>query len=254
LFWNPAGLGRFDAETPSDLALSYSALLEGSYTGAVSYARPRVGPGALAVGLQYFAQAPLTSYNTFGDNTGSFAPTDLALSGAYGLTLGKVRAGFGLKLIRSAIADASGTTMAIDAGIQADRVADIGNGPLDVGASIVNLGPPLKLGAEASPLPMAIRGGTAWHASPNFNVLLDLVMPVDQTPYVTMGGELYTKQKGWKGSARLGFNQARTRSIDGLTGVTAGAGLDLEKFRIDYAWVPYGELGMLNRITLAFRF
>lgn len=254
VFWNPAGLGRFNAETPADLALSYSNLLEGSYTGAASYAHPRVGPGALAVALQYFSQGAMTSYSSVGDNTGSFAPNDLALTGAYGMTVNRLRMGWALKLIRSSIAEQSGATAALDFGLQADRVADLGDGPLDVGASMSNLGPPMKLGSATSALPFSLRGGAVWRASPNFSAILDLVMPADQTPYVTMGGEIFTRQKGWAGFVRLGFNQARTRSIDGLTGLTAGAGLDLERFRIDYAWVPYGDLGMMNRITLAFRF
>jgi hypothetical protein len=254
LFWNPAGLGRFDAETPSDLSVSYSNLLEGAYTGGVGYARPRLGPGSLGLGLVYFSQASLTGYTSVGDPNGSFTPNDLALSAAYGLTLGRVRAGLTLKMIRSVIAEQSATTAAIDAGIQAERVADLGDGALDLGASFSNLGPPMKLGSEASPLPFSMRGGAVWHASRNFNAILDVIMPVDQDPYVAIGGEAYVKQPGWTGSVRLGFNQARASGVDGLTALTAGAGLDLTRFRIDYAWVPYGDLGMTNRVTLAFRF
>lgn len=254
LFWNPAGLGRFDAETPSDLSLSYSNLLEGAYTGGVAYAKPRVGPGSLAVGLVYFSQASLTGYTSVGDPNGNFTPNDLALSAAYGLTMGRVRAGAALKLIRSVIADQSATGAAVDLGIQAERVADLGDGALDLGAALSNLGPPMKLGTAASALPFSMRGGGVWHASPNFNAVLDVVLPVDQDPYLSVGGEAYLKQKGWTGFVRLGFNQARSRGIDGLTGLTGGAGLDLQAFRLDYAWTPYGDLGMINRVTLAFRF
>jgi hypothetical protein len=55
-------------------------------------------------------------------------------------------------------------------------------------------------------------------------------------------------------SLRLGYDQSHSRELDGVAGMTAGGGLDLGGFRLDYAWVPYGELGMQNRFTLAFRF
>ena len=57
------------------------------------------------------------------------------------------------------------------------------------------------------------------------------------------------------GSLRFGFDQNNTRNIEGLAGLTAGAGLDLkQRVRVDYAWVPFGDLGMMNRVSIALRF
>ena len=39
-----------------------------------------------------------------------------------------------------------------------------------------------------------------------------------------------------------------------LARLSAGGGLDLGNFRLAYAWVSFGDLGMQNRFTLAFRF
>ena len=254
LFWNPAGLAGLTEASPSDLALSYRALLEGAYAGGAAYARPRVGPGTLGLGLVYFSQPSLRSYNSVGDPTGSFAPSDIAVSAAYGATVMGLRAGAAVKLIRQSLAEVSGMSGAVDAGVQAEHVADVGDGALDVGAALSNLGPPLKLGSAAAPLPFSLRSGFLWHASSNFNAILDVVLPVDDAPYVTIGGEAFLKQPQYTASLRLGFDQSHTRHIDGLTGLTAGAGIDMERFRLDYAWVPFGDLGMTNRISLAFRF
>ncbi len=254
LFWNPAGLGRYESGAKSNLSLSYSSLLETEYSGGAAFAKPGIGPGALAAGAVYFTQSAITSYNTVGDPTGQFTPNDFALSIGYGMTMGRVRAGAALKVIRSELAGETATTGAVDAGIQADHVADIGDGALDLGAALSNLGEPIKLGSVASPLPFSLRGGAEWHASPWFNGLLDVVLPVDQDPYVAVGGEAVLRQPQFTAALRLGFNQSHTRSIDGVTGVTAGGGLDFGSFRVDYAWVPYGDLGMTNKATLAFRF
>jgi len=236
------------------LSLSYAALLQTQYSGGAAFAKPGIGPGTLAVGALYFAQSALTSYNTVGDPTGQFTPNDLAFSAAYGMTLGPVRAGAAAKLIRSALADQTGTTAAIDAGVQADHVADISDGPLDLGAAFTNLGAPMKLGSVASPLPFSARAGALWHAAPWFNALLDVVLPVDQDPYAAVGGEAVLRQPQFTAAFRLGFNQSHTRGVDGISGVTAGVGLDLRRFRVDYAWVPYGDLGMTNKVTFGFWF
>ena len=253
LFWNPAGLAGLEPESPASLALSYGALLESTYAGAASYARP-AGAGAWALGLVYFSQSAMTSYSAVGDPTGEFSPYDIALGGGYARKLGPVRVGAGLKLIRSEIAGESGTAGAVDLGIQAMHVSDVGEGPLDVGASISNLGPGLKVGEESSALPTHLRLGALWHTSPVLNSAVDLNFPVDEDPYISVGVEGFYKQPKWKGSVRLGYNQSHGRGVDGLSGVTGGVGLDLGRLRFDYAWVPFGDLGTSNRITLAFRF
>ncbi len=255
MFWNPAGLARIAPEDPSELAVGYSALLETTYAGSVAYARPVRDYGVFSGGLVYFSQSAQTGYSVLGDQTGSFTPNDLGFSFGYGRRVGDgVLVGGGLKIIRSAVSDASGATAAVDAGVQAPHVTEAGDGAVDVGAAISNLGPPLKVGSQASPLPFAGRMGLVWHTSPNVNSMLDVVLPVDQDPYVSLGLEAVLRQPSWSAALRGGFNSSRTHGVDGLTGVTAGAGLDFRRFELDYAWVPFGDLGTTNRITLAYRF
>lgn len=254
MFWNPAGLARLGAESPQEVSLAYSQLLETTYSGGVAYSRPLGPQGALGAGLVYFSQSSLTAYNAQGDATGSFTPTDFAVSGGYAYRFGVADVGGALKIVRSSLAEVSGTSAAVDVGAQALHVADIGDGPLDVGGSFQNLGPPLKLGSVASPLPFAIDTGVMWHASPYANMAIDLHFPVDQDAYVSFGLEGVYAQPKWKGFLRLGYDQSHSRDVDGLAGITGGAGLDLQKLRIDYAWVPFGDLGVTNRISLAFRF
>lgn len=254
LWRNPAGLARLAPEDPSELSVGYNALLDSTYAGAAAWAKPLAGHGVLGVGFNYFSQPAQTKYNVFGDATGTFAPYDAALSAAFAKRLEKVLVGGGLKIIRSAIDGTSGMTAAVDAGVQAQHVTELGEGPLDVGASLRNLGPGLKLGAEASPLPFELRGGAFWRASQAIGVAVDLVLPADENPYATIGLEGALRQKGWAAALRLGFNAARARGLDGLRGLTAGAGFDAGRVRVDYAWVPFGDLGTTNRIQLAFRF
>jgi hypothetical protein len=261
VFLNPASLARIAAESPSEVSLGYDAMLESSYSGAVAYARPLGRDGAFAAGLLYASQGAQTSYNSLGDSTGKFSPTDLALGAWYARRLfGPLSLAGGLKVIRSQLADRSGMTVAMDFGLLAKHLAEIGDGPLDLGLSIQNIGPPLKLGSASDPLPARIRAGGLWHVSPTFDAGIDINLPVDQDPYASLGVEMRIPAsqvgvtKPWVVSIRSGYDQNRTRGVDGLTGLSAGAGFDFSALRLDYAWVPFGDLGSVNRITIAFRF
>ena len=256
LFSNPAGLSSLGPEAPSDLSFSYNSLLETSYMGYAAYGRAVGSSGALGASLVYFSQGAMTAYNGVGDAVGSFRPNDLALALSYAHRFARLSLGGSLKMIRSSLDDVSGMSAALDLGVQAKNACLVGDRPLDLGASVSNFGPPIKLGGVSSPLPFALAGGMLWHTTPAFDSSLDLHLPADQDPYVSFGIEAkfrFDKERR-RAALRAGYNQSHGRDIDGTTGLTAGAGLDLGAFRLDYAWVPFGDLGMQNRVTLAFRF
>ena len=252
MFWNPAGLARLDSGAPAELALDYDALLETSYLGATAFALP-MEHGVWGTGLEYFSQAPLTAYDRVGDPVGSFTPYDMAVSLSYARRLGSALLGAGVKAVLSKIDDASGATAAVDLGVEVPHASYFGDGPVDMGAALCNLGPPIKVGSASSPLPLDLRGGVLWHASPRVDAGLDLNFPADADPYAALGVEYTVKNSGLRYSLRGGYDQSRGRGIDGLTGISAGGGVDAGKFRIDYAWVPFGAVGMTHRVALLFR-
>lgn len=260
LVQNPSALARLEPESPSELALGYDALLDTAYQGAAAYARPLGRDGVLGAGVVYQSQSAQTYYDALGNAAGRFTPLDLAAGAGYARRLGPVSVGGGLKLIRSSLAGLDATTAAVDLGVSARHAADLGDGPLDLGASVSNLGPPLKLGSSADPLPLRARAGALWHTSPNLDAALDVVFPVDQDPYLALGVEAHFpasmvgSSRPWVASLRGGYDQNRGRDVDGFAGASFGGGLDLAAFRVDYAWIALGALGSANRVTLAFRF
>ena len=256
LFSNPAGLASLGPESPADLSLSYNDLLETSYLGYAAYGRAFGRDGAIGADAIYFSQAAMTRYNGQGDAVGSFQPNDFAVALAYARRFQGFTLGGSVKMIHSSLDDVSGTGAALDFGAQAKSVCLLGDRPLDVGARFSNFGPPIKLGGASAPLPLSLAGGLLWHPTPAVNPSVDVHLPADQDPYVSLGVEanFWFDQQKRKASLRVGYDQSHGRDSDGIGGVTAGAGLDLGAFRFDYAWDPYGDLGMQNRITLAFRF
>jgi hypothetical protein len=254
IFWNPAGLARLAPEDPSEIALNYNSLLQATYEGSAAYAVPLSNGGVLGFGLIYFSQASQTAYDAVGTSVGNFTPDDMACDIAYAQRWKSTLIGGGLKIIRSQIATAQGATAAIDLGIQSLHVTDVGNRPVDIGASITNLGPPIQVGNVASALPTEIRGGFIWRLSNILKAGLDIVADSNQAPYASFGFESVFKSHDVSGALRLGYNQSYARGISGLGGFAGGGGFDIGKFRVDYAWVPFGILGVTNRISLTFRF
>lgn len=259
LFQNPAALGRVEPGSPAEAAFGYDMLIESAYQGSGAYAKP-LGPGTLGAGFVYSAQSAQTAYTPVGDASGSFRPYDVAAGLGYAGRAGPLLFGGGLKAVRSSIDDQSGTTAAVDAGVVAPHVSDLGEGTIDVGAAVSNLGPPLKLGASSDPLPLRARAGAQWRVNPTFDAGLDVVFPVDQSAYVTLGTEarfpaaLVGSKRPWVAALRGGYDLSRGRDVDGFAGLSFGGGLDLASLRLDYAWIALGALGSANRVTLAFRF
>jgi hypothetical protein len=256
LFTNPAGLSTLLPESPSELSLTYDNLLETSYLGTAAWGLPVGRSGAFGADLVYLSQSALTAYSGQGDAVGSFQPYDLALALAYARRFDGFALGGSVKMIRSSLDDVAGTSAALDFGAQAGNVCLVGDRPLDVGAYLSNLGPAIKLGSLSAPLPFAFTGGALWHLATAVDTRMDVHLPSDQAPYVSLGveGTYRFDQQKHSASLRLGYDQNHSRELDGGAGLTVGGGLDLGGFRVDYAWVPYGGLGMENRFTLAFRF
>ncbi len=254
LFWNPAGLARLQPEDPSEIDMGYDSLLQTTYEGSASYALPLSNGGVLGAGLLYFSQAPQTAYDNTGNSVGNFTPYDMAMNISYAQHWKSLLIGGGLNIIRSQIDNAQAATAALNLGVQALHITDVGNRPVDLGASITNLGPPIQVGNVASPLPTEIRGGFIWHLSDILNAGMDVVADSNQAPYLSVGLESVFKSDDISGALRLGYNQSYARGINGLSGIAGGGGLDIGKFRIDYAWVPFGLLGVTNRLDITLRF
>lgn len=255
IFRNPAGMAVLQERVRADVTAGYTALLDAATLGSVGFAMPFGSVGTFGTGLTYASHGSQQGYNTLGDPTSKFTPNDFAFSFGYAKQLTALRLGGALKVVRTSIADASGTTFALDAGVQWIGAVSTNEGPIDFGAAIQNLGPAMSIGAGSDPLPFRLQLGARWHLSERLAGVLDGILPVDQDPSAALGleGRFRLGEKTTAG-LRGGYNVARTRGVDGLAGMSAGVGIEFNSFRFDYAWVPYGDLGMSNRVTFGYSF
>jgi len=259
-FCNPAGLANAPKGRVSS-SFAYETLIEGSYRAAASVVRGS-GFGAFAAGLVYNnSSAGMDKYNTLGVSLGGFSAYDSALGAAFARRYGFVDFGFGVKFIKSKLAETSAVSGAFDAGF---IFREAGRVKTEFSLAVRNVGAPLKLGSEKAPLPLEFGGGLKWKYTPEFDILFEGRLPCDHSPYLIIAGEWFlafspaehrSPQAGVSGLfLRGGINFKNYSDLGALGACSGGLGLKLGILELDYAFVPYGDLGSTHRTEISWRF
>ncbi|TPW21867.1 MAG: hypothetical protein FD126_265, partial [Elusimicrobia bacterium] len=243
LLYNPAGLARVVGHEASFMHNQHFREITQEYAAYAS----RWGFGANLNALRFGKTGRTTYSNPGGGGLSSVDMNSLALGAGYGreVTPG-LRAGAGVKLIRESIAGVTAQGYALDLGVQHDVAFLPG---LALGAAVQNIGPAVRYQRDSEKLPMNTRFGGAYAfrlLGAAHTAALDVSKTRSESPVVAAG--LETLAAGVL-PVRFGFN---TRN-DAGPGVTAGIGWRGESFGLDYAFVPYGELGMGHRFSVTVR-
>lgn len=233
LYWNPAGLTRVQGR---ELSAMYNVWFEGIGQGYVSVGFPLLG-GTMALGTNYVSMGDLEGRDESGNPTGAFQAYDLAVCVGFAGRLGKLSLGLSGGMIRSTIAADSKSAFLSTVG----GLFEI-NQSFSVGAVAQNLG--TKLGDD--PLPLILKVGLSLERG-SFSLAADIGKSQDTDLYYCVGIE------SWIGNVvalRAGYRTGR----DVGPGWTAGLGFKMGGFGLDYAYVPYGDLGSTHRISLGIDF
>jgi outer membrane protein OmpA-like peptidoglycan-associated protein len=88
---------------------------------------------------------------------------------------------------------------------------------------------------------------------------LDILIPVDNDVKFTLGAEYAHISEHTESAIRMGYKVGpEIKDLDALAGLTVGAGFAIQsgvlKYQLDYAFVPYGELGSTHRVALTLTF
>jgi len=245
LFWNPAGLSSL---TRAEVTASHRSWISDSFQDSVVVGAPMGDAGGLALSFHY------VDYGSFeGRDLGGFP------AAPYSAQQGKVGAGWGRKVLGDlAVGVALNGVMQNLAGQTEFLVGgDLGlllrtQDGWGVGVSVENLG----LGEKSSELASSLRLGASkkWKDAKGTSLLAALGGAFQWEGYAAL-------QVGVEGSyeslffLRAGYDlQLQNTGLTGLQGLTAGAGLFLEPLRLDYAFVPYGDLGSTHLLTLGYSF
>ncbi len=101
-----------------------------------------------------------------------------------------------------------------------------------------------KLGSD--PLPLTFKRGAASKLK-TLTLAVEIAKPQDNEIYYCLGAEWWLRNIL---ASRVGY---KTNQDIGK-GITAGIGFKMGKTSIDYAYVPYGDLGDTHRISLGMKF
>lgn len=246
LYWNPAGLSKLEKR---EFTASHAELFESTRLDFLAYAHP-TSQGTFAAGLTYLSQGKIAGRDNAGRPTAGYDASDAAVTGAYARKLELADLGVSIKYVRSHIGSVEAQSVAVDAGVRRAL------GQLVLGAALRNMGPGLKYENERNDLPLRLAIGAAYKFTGGHAVATEAVNgPRGAGTDASFGGEFqalknvflrggYTTQTAVTGGT--GFDAAR--------GMTFGLGVRNEKWSMDYAILPTGELGRSHRFSLGARF
>ena len=246
IYWHPAGLNRIQGRS---LSVMHAVWFEDISYDWISYAQKAGNTGACGVGVQYLSYGSIPARDDTGLERGSFNPDDLAVSLSYARSIQGFALGINAKYISSRIQN-SACALAGDIGVQ----HSMAHGRLSLGLAIQNIGTPMKFIDAADPLPGNIKLGAACLIHNNWTAALDINAPVDNAVTLGAGTEYrYVIDATMTAAGRVGYN-TRARDTGGVNGISAGFGFSYLCYSIDYAFVPYGDLGNTHRISLSITF
>lgn len=245
LFFNSAGLGTLRSTT---FSINHNSYLAGSFEETLLFGMPAGSIGGFAAALQYVGWGSLDERDANGVPLGSFSDSDVGLSVGWGKKLaGDFSVGLALHATQQKIVDSLYTDLSGDLGVLYIPSRDIRAGLAFTGLSTTLNGSTLAQDLHAG---LSAR----LHLSPSASLLSMLAGFWEPNGVSKLQGGLEGDIEG-NYFLRVGYQYALTdNQIGGLTGLTAGAGLKLGAVSLDYAFVPYGDLGTSHRVSLGYEF
>ena len=233
LYWNPAGLTQLKTK---EFSAAYNSWFEEIKQGYLSLTFP-TSRGTMGFGANYVDMGKLEGRDVEGNPTGDFTASDTHIFFGYARKLKKSSWGMTIGWLQDIIKDDKKDTFLANIGFLypvSER--------LTLGVVAQNIGS--RLGND--PLPLTFKIGAASKLK-TLTLAIDVVKPQDNEIYYCLGAEWWLKNAL---ALRIGY---KTNQDIG-EGITAGIGLKMGKTSIDYAYVPYGDLGDTHRISLEMRF
>lgn len=249
-FWNPAGLTRLSQLQFGFMHNVWLGSLRGEY---LAFSDPGQTDG-YGISLQYLHFGHIPRYDIDANNypvplDGSYTPFTFVTGFSYALEAAPhLSVGATAKLISESMDTYNTLSLALDAGVQAQQVLP----NLDAGLAVRNLGFPM----QGFGLPLVVQGGLAYHLPAIFDaerdrwiVALDgcLPLPANQPLYLDLGTEFLVAGTL---AVRLGYKLSEVNRLGAGTGLTAGIGVRLLSYAVDYAFQGFGELGATHRFSL----
>lgn len=232
-YWNPAGLIQIKQR---ELSATYNLWFQGISQGYISFGFPSLG-GTVGLGVNYVDMGDIEGRDEQGNPTGDFGASDVHLFAGYADKFKNISWGITVGWLKDTIDKDTKTTFLGNIGLLYPLTERF-----TLGVVAQNIG--TKLGND--PLPFTFKVGAASKLE-TLTLAVDIAKPQDDEIYYCLGAEWWLRNLL---ALRVGY---KTNQDIGIA-ITAGIGLKISKTSIDYAYVPYGDLGSTHRISLVIRF
>lgn len=270
VYYNPAGIIGFQQKSISASYMNYIADIQ---SGNLTFILPNVAPetelesdlgeeslindakSAFAFSVVYLNYGTIDEANISGDIIGDFSGSDMAGAVTYARKLTpQLALGGSAKFIYQKIDEYSSTGLALDAGM----LFRLKDGRTNLGLSASNLGFQLSsLSSEhKDALPILVRVGVSHNMRElPLTVALEGVYPTDNDLYGSAGVEFHPNipLSLRAGYSSFGKNYKTGGDKDNMAGFSFGAGFKFSKVAVDYAMLPYADLGSLHRVGFSYR-
>ena len=254
MYWNPAGLAQIPQASASFMHNLYLAGINFDY---LSYAQRITDEGVLGGAVRYMNAGSIPETDINGNSLGSFTPQSFVAEVGYGQAITDladfekdVTMGVTGRYLRTTMVQ-SADAFAADIGVQTHYY----NGPIPyhVGFVAQNMGRGTQFDQTRDSLPFRFKVGAAADLTKTILVSLDGVFPVDNGPYVALGGEFALEvDRDMRGFLRLGLDSQKIASdLNEFRGINFGLGLKVQDFSFDYAFTPYGVLGNAHQFSIS---
>jgi hypothetical protein len=248
VYWNPAGLIQL---TKPEISTMYNDWFEGIGHGFLGFAFPTSRSKAVGFSIIHLGVGKIPGYaqidEDYYESTGNFYARDTAFAFTYATVLTEaISFGMNIKGIVQKIENEEASSFAIDLGQLYQPPID----GLTLSAVVQNIGPRIKYSVEGDKLPLTLKFGSVYRVRVQpLIITCDLTKPIDNNWKINFGMELWFKDII---ALRGGFNSQLFKDLG--AGITCGFGFTIAHYQIDYAFVPYDELGNTHRISITFRF
>lgn len=236
LYYNAAGLGALERNR---LLLQYDNSFLDINRSDVAFGRPVAG-GGFGLGVTVIDYGTMIRTTTASKtNAGSFSASDMLIRTGYGRPVSdRLSLGGTLGYYRMEIADviADGVTADVGALYQSPWSG------LTFGASVRNIGTRAQFTLDEEELPLTLVLGASYRPANRLLFVLDYESARNQGGVIRAGAEYQLIDAL---ALRVGYNGSNETD----NGLTLGAGFSFNDIRLDYAYVPFGDLGQSHRIS-----
>ena len=247
IYWNPAGLANNES---SEAIFSHQEWLAGSINQQLGITFPgdKISFG-LSAAFSGVSDIERRDERPTIEPLGYFSANSLALSLSAAKAQGNdIQIGVTLKFLYEKIFTYSANGFAVDLGIKKQL------GFHDISAAVVvkDIGGMSSLNVESTQLPARVTGGISGdflpYSSSTINWSLDAGKYFDSSAFLRFGGELALNET-------LNLRAGYRKNSESSSGYTAGFGINRERYRFDYAYLPFDfNLSDTHQISFRIRF